>query len=114
MSCSRHGVGGGWQISDPCEECVAIALGNAYKLSYNKVAHASSASSSSEPIPMTGIINKDLAVGGASSPEALVAVLPSVSPPLPPPATCFRHRGGGEGVDPCEECLAIAMSSDLN
>ena len=36
-------------------------------------------------------------------------------PPPPPPMTCVRHRGGRGWslLDPCEECLQIAMEADL-
>ncbi len=38
-----------------------------------------------------------------------------VPPPPPPPMTCVRHRGGRGWslLDPCEECLQIAMEADL-
>ena len=36
-------------------------------------------------------------------------------PPPPAPMTCVRHRGGRGWslLDPCEECLQIAMEADL-
>ncbi len=82
--------GGGWKISEPCEEWIAIAFGNAYKLSHKATSNPFG-SSSSGSITMRHLLQR-FGEGRRSCAWGPGGCAHQCLPPPPPLATCFRHR----------------------
>ena len=107
-ACPKHLGGKGWTMLDPCEDCIALAMGTApayESLPGDKQVSLLSASSSSDSH------NGNRSPPGAEEEEGVS--LPA--PPPPPPVTCPRHRRGRGWslLSPCEECISLAWESEL-
>ena len=108
---------------DPCEACIALAMGELpLRPSQTTVSNNSLASFSTFPpvvasatIAGPGALGLDLQEEGSRAPGSPAAAVAGDPPPPPPPVACARHRrGGGWSLsNPCQECLDLAMLADI-
>ena len=105
--CRQHESGGTWNMLDPCVDCIALAF---QQEAANSDADCKQATS---PVPDSqGTVDQD-ACGVPRDPlESLGTPAPLGPSPL---LACPRHRrGGGWSIlDPCQDCLELAMQASL-
>ena len=108
-ACRRHESGGTWNMLDPCVDCIALAF---QQEAVNSEVDCKQVSTSPAP-DSRGTVDQD-ACGVPRDPlESLGTPAPLGAPS--PLLACPRHRrGGGWSIlDPCQDCLDLAMQASL-